>query len=87
MKSPRTCQQGSGQFHRLVRLLWAYFRCEIYLLRAMWRGECMLTGYGEDGRIALIAATSGNIFDNTLAIKRIFYTGQQPNARTQLPRE
>jgi hypothetical protein len=67
--------------HRLVRLFWAELRCEGYLLmRGMWRGESKFCAYHkDDGRLSFIAATTGSIFDGTIAVRHVFWNEHEPN--------
>ena len=60
--------------HRLVRILLAEIRCEGYLLsKGMWHGECKFCGWNKDGRLSLIASSTGSIFDGTLTVKRVLW--------------
>jgi hypothetical protein len=75
----------SGMFvpiRRFVRLLGAELRCEWYLIiRGMWRGECRFcVWHKDDGRLTFIASTTGNLFDGTLAVKRVFWNEHKPNS-------
>ena len=75
-EATQDAQAGSLQrMVRLLRLLGAHIRCEAYLLRCgMWRGECKFCGWHkDDGRLCLIAATTGSIWDNSIQVTRVFW--------------
>jgi hypothetical protein len=59
---------------RCLRLFWAHVRCETYeCCRGMWRGECKLVTYDEEGRTTRVASASGSVFDNSLKEMRTFW--------------
>lgn len=58
-----------------MKLFFAYIRAECYLLfKGMWRGECLYTEADFKGNTTLVAAATGNIYNNTIKIEKVFYS-------------
>lgn len=65
---------GTKKIHRLFSILWAEMKCNFYLLGAgMTRGECLLVGYGSNGKRSIIGTVTGSMFDGTLQLRRVFW--------------
>lgn len=61
----------------MLRLGCAYVNCDWYLLRSgMWRGECKFAAW-VNGRLSLIAAATGSMRGNDLAVRRIFWNDKR----------
>jgi len=62
--------------NRLIRLLWARIRCNVYLMfYGMWRGECEYTAYeAHTGRLIVVAASTGRILDDSIKLTREFWS-------------
>ena len=56
----------------LLKLMWAYIRCNFWLLFHMHNGYCMYTKEG-GCFTTLIAASSGSIIDGTIKVVKVFY--------------
>jgi hypothetical protein len=60
-------------WRRMLSLLRARVRCNAYLLRAMWRGECEFAVYNARNRAMMVASVTGSIFDGSLVVHRVFW--------------
>lgn len=59
---------------RLASLLIARIKCNWYLLwSGMWCGECEMLCWARDGRLCLVAATTGSLLDNSIKVVRVFW--------------
>lgn len=71
---------------RSLDVAWAMIRCKWHCLWNMFKGHCEFVGQDESGRIHLVAAVSGSIFNSTLKHERIFYhDAQQTSSIHQRP--
>ena len=62
------------KINRLLTMLWAEIRCNLYLSWAGGlRGECLFVGDGKDGKRSIIGTATGSMLDNTLKIRRVFW--------------
>ncbi len=65
---------GNNPYKRLWSLFLADVKCNTYLLWAgMCRGECFFVGYDAKGKRSIVGTTTGNMWDGTLTLKRIFW--------------
>lgn len=75
----RKFESFHGECLRFARICWAQVRCQIYLLRAMWRSECQFTGYDKHDRIMFIGAVSGYTLCD-MTITRSFFEASEADS-------
>lgn len=63
-------------WRRKLGLLRARVWCNVYLLRAMWHGQCELIAYDGKDRVLMVAAVTGSIFNGTLRVHRVFWASE-----------